>query len=623
MIRSLAARALLVGATLLAFAASAWAQAPNSTPPGPPIPTPAIVAPAAVAAAPDDHSVLILGSTVTGGAGCWEAQRATALGLTPVVVDETTWASMTAADFATYRAIIFGDPSCQSGTTAIAAAEANRSVWGPVVNGNVIIIGSDPVYHSNLGVPGAVALIEKGIGFAAAETGKTGAYMCLSCYYYNAAPGTAVPLLDPLGPFTVVAQAVGQCPNAIHIIASSPALAGLTDADLSNWGCSAHEGFQSWPLAPPPPLGFAPLAICTDLASTYTAPDGTVGAPYIMQRGAQPTSAICLTPADVTLEVGQEYTVCAFVNDKLDCTGAAQVGVTVHFEVTSGPDIGVSGTAVTNASGNACFSFVGSTVGVDGVQASFVDAGGHTQYNTATVTWTPATAQPPDCSGAHPSLTQLWPPDHRFVPVDILGVTSPGGAPVTFTFDVHQNEALNARGSGNTCPDARVVDGHLELRAERSGPGDGRVYQVNYTADNGHGTCQGGFTVCVPHDMGHGHTCPEAETPYNSMGSCTGSIASDPTPGSGDESVPTALRIQLAGLKVGQAVLRFALPTESDVLLTVHDLSGRRVATLSNDRLAAGTHEITWETAGVPAGMYFCRLQTVSGTVSQSVLVLR
>jgi hypothetical protein len=45
------------------------------------------------------------------------------------------------------------------------------------------------------------------------------------------------------------------------------------------------------------------------------------------------------------------------------------------------------------------------------------------------------------------------------------------------------------------------------LRAERSGTGTGRVYRVNFTADDGDGgTCSGSVNVTVPHSKGQGVT---------------------------------------------------------------------------------------------------------------------
>src|SRR5262245_8516734 len=99
---------------------------------------------AMAAPAPDANSVLILDPTITGGAGSFEATKAAGLGFTVVIVTAAQWSAMTTAEFASYRALILGDPTCVVGTAPIAAAEANRAVWSPAVDGNVIIVGTDP-----------------------------------------------------------------------------------------------------------------------------------------------------------------------------------------------------------------------------------------------------------------------------------------------------------------------------------------------------------------------------------------------------------------------------------------------------------------------------------------------
>jgi len=52
-----------------------------------------------------------------------------------------------------------------------------------------------------------------------------------------------------------------------------------------------------------------------------------------------------------------------------------------------------------------------------------------------------------------------------------------------------------------------------------------------------------------------------------------------------------------------------SLPSDSTVSLVAYDLSGRRVATLVAENLPAGRHEIAWETASLPAGVYLLRLE--------------
>ena len=69
---------------------------------------------------------------------------------------------------------------------------------------------------------------------------------------------------------------------------------------------------------------------------------------------------------------------------------------------------------------------------------------------------------------------------------------------------IRQDEPTSGVGDGDTCPDgAGVGSATAQLRAERSGTGDGRVYTIFFTAQNSRaGKSRGTVQVCVPHDQG-------------------------------------------------------------------------------------------------------------------------
>jgi len=192
-----------------------------------------------------------------------------------------------------------------------------------------------------------------------------------------------VALLGGFGTFT--ATGVG-CFNNAHIVATHPALTGLTDSTLSNWSCSVHEGFDSWPLS------FEVLAIAQGIGTVFTAPDGSVGTPYILARGVAVISDILLTPATATNDLGTSHTVTATVTTNTPAPGTPVVGTTVTFTIVGGPHTGTTGTAVTGAAGVATFSYSGTAVGTDIIEATFVDARERTQRsNRVEKTWvTPA-----------------------------------------------------------------------------------------------------------------------------------------------------------------------------------------------------------------------------------------
>jgi hypothetical protein len=102
----------------------------------------------------------------------------------------------------------------------------------------------------------------------------------------------------------------------------------------------------------------------------------------------QSVSGLTLTPATATNPVGTEHTVTALVKDKLN---DPVPGVLVSFEILSGPNAGATGSATTDANGEATFSWSSSTDGVDTVQASItvtpVGAAPIEITTTATKTW--------------------------------------------------------------------------------------------------------------------------------------------------------------------------------------------------------------------------------------------
>jgi hypothetical protein len=58
-----------------------------------------------------------------------------------------------------------------------------------------------------------------------------------------------------------------------------------------------------------------------------------------------------------------------------------------------------------------------------------------------------------------------------------------------------------------------------------------------------------------------------------------------------------------------QATIEYALPNEAAISLSVFDIQGRKVATLSEGTKPAGYHRLIWDAKGMPSGLYFVRLK--------------
>jgi cysteine-rich repeat protein len=146
---------------------------------------------------------------------------------------------------------------------------------------------------------------------------------------------------------------------------------------------------------------------------------------------------------------------------------------------------------------------------------------------------------PPDCRDATASPDLLWPPNHKLQPVSIQGVTDPDGDPITLAIGgILQDEPAEGSGDGSSCSDASGIGSDTaEVRAERRGGGDGRVYHIEFDAEDGRGSqCAGTVRVCVPHDRrGRSGRCVDQGPQYDSMGSCGDDDAADVADGSGSQ----------------------------------------------------------------------------------------
>ena len=239
-----------VAAMLAALFPLACSQPPNSTSSAQAPATPTTSRPTGTLNATKD--ILIYGPSLF-GAPDNEVTLAAAAGHNVTVADADTWSKMTTAQFAAYRAIVFGDPTCQeTPEPTLTAAQANKATWSPVVRGNMVVIGSDPIDHQSQGQ--ANQLTTNAINFAASGA-VTGLYMSLSCYYFDAPANTPVDVLSEFGNFQVQGQFTTPfdgCPNDVTIVAPGhPVVQGIAKAGLDNWNCSIHEAFDTFP----PPLG--------------------------------------------------------------------------------------------------------------------------------------------------------------------------------------------------------------------------------------------------------------------------------------------------------------------------------------------------------------------------------
>lgn len=107
----------------------------------------------------------------------------------------------------------------------------------------------------------------------------------------------------------------------------------------------------------------------------------------------------------------------------------------------------------------------------------------------------------PVISGVSINPNSLWPPNHKMVNAALsYSATDSCSATVACSVSVSSNEPINGTGDGDTAPDWTVLSAnYLQLRAERAGSGNGRIYTVGLSCTDASGNSTSSTTtVAVP-----------------------------------------------------------------------------------------------------------------------------
>ena len=220
----------------------------------------------------------------------------------------------------------------------------------------------------------------------------------------------------------------------------------------------------------------------------------------------------------------------------------------------------------------------------------------------------------PDCAHATASIDVLWPPDGRMVDVRIAGVADADGDDVACRVTrILQDEPVHEASGARRGADARGLgSATAQLRAERNGNGNGRVYTIVYEASDGRGgVCAGRVKVCVPHDMGRGRDCADDGELYDAT------LEEDVLE---TDNYPNPFN--------PRTMIRYNLPAAADVQLVIYDAMGRRVRTLVAVAQSSGSHAAGWDGTDeggrpVPSGVYVYHLRAGSEETSRRMLLLK
>jgi hypothetical protein len=208
----------------------------------------------------------------------------------------------------------------------------------------------------------------------------------------------------------------------------------------------------------------------------------------------------------------------------------------------------------------------------------------------------------------------LWPPDHGLVDVVASVQVNDECDPLQqwVLWSVSSNEPENGTGDGDAAPDiigAQVLaqDRRFQLRAERSGTGIGRRYQIVYQVTDGIHEVFDTVYVDVPHDR-------------------------DAEPGIDDNATSAVRTTMLQDVRPNpfnpETTVLYELARAETVRLSILDVRGALVRTLLEEPRPAGSHRARWDGrddrgGSVASGVYFVRMSAGSYTSVRKIVLLK
>jgi hypothetical protein len=203
---------------------------------------------------------------------------------------------------------------------------------------------------------------------------------------------------------------------------------------------------------------------------TYTATDahGNTATATQMVTVVDNTPPTITVPPTLTVFTGPNATSCsALVND-------ATLGVSVSDNC--------SGVTLTRTPSGNTFP-----AGTTTVTYTATDQAGNVASATQTVTVVDNT--PPVILSVSATPNAMWPPNHKMFTVAVsVNASDNCSGVVSQIVGVTSSEADNGVGDGNTVNDIQNVNGlSVDLRAERSGKGNGRIYTITVRSTDGSG----------------------------------------------------------------------------------------------------------------------------------------
>ncbi len=217
---------------------------------------------------------------------------------------------------------------------------------------------------------------------------------------------------------------------------------------------------------------------------------------------------------------------------------------------------------------------------------------------------------------------KFWPPNHEYKTINVgqcvIGVSdncanlSVDDVVITKVTSDEEEDA-SGNGDGNTKDDIKFRDGcqSVDLRSERQGEGNGRIYTIYLAVEDGNNNVGAStYQVHVPHDVKD--VAVDDGTVYEVVCNCgMGLGKSDGSSKyiAGAEPLPEgyALLPNYPNPFNTETQISYQLPEAAYVTLSIYNIHGQLITSLVNEQKNAGFYNVLWNTSDISGGIYFCK----------------
>jgi len=173
---------------------------------------------------------------------------------------------------------------------------------------------------------------------------------------------------------------------------------------------------------------------------------------------------------------------------------------------------------------------------------------------------------------------------------------------------------------GSTLNDIVIAEDckSVDLRKERRGDGNGRVYTVYLEVKDESGNAASSVVLVYVKHNAFAEVIDDGPI-YEVLGNCN--------------MEKSGLIVDLSQVSEGfklsnypnpfssSTTIQFTIPDETRVMLKIYNIFGQEIETLVNQKYLSGTHIVKYEANGLPAGNYFYRMQTNDYCITEKMII--